>query len=64
MRDMRITHTDISTSNRNSRLIAGIVLALGVIGLGVYGYEAGMFRPQSPVAYGDLPNPGLPVINR
>jgi hypothetical protein len=63
MSDMRITHTDLPT-NKTSKIIAGAVVALGIIGLGVYGYEAGMFKPDSPVAYNELPNPGMPVINR
>lgn len=64
MHDLRITHTDLPNDNKMSRLIAGAVVALGIIGLGVYGYEAGMFRPESPVAYNELLNPGMPVKHR
>lgn len=64
MRDLRITHTDLPTDNRTAKLIAAAVLALGIVGLGIYGYEAGMFRPESPVAYSELPNPGMPVVNK
>ena len=64
MQDMRITHAELPNDNRTSKLIAGAVVALGIIGLGVYGYEAGMFKPESPVADSELPNPGMPVINR
>ena len=64
MSDMRITHTDMPADNRTSRIVAGAVVALGIIGLGVYGYEAGAFRPASPVAYNDLPAPGMPLVHK
>ena len=61
MSDMRITHADLPTDNKTGKLIAGAVVLLGIIGLGVYGFETGMFNPESPVAYNQLPNPGMPV---
>src|ERR1700761_1215037 len=61
MSDMRTTHADLPTDNKTGKLIAGAVVLLGIIGLGVYGFENGMFNPESPVAYNQLPNPGMPV---
>ena len=61
MSDMRITHADLPADNKTSKIIAAAAVALAVIGLGAYGFETGMFNPESPVAYSDLPNPGMPV---
>jgi hypothetical protein len=62
MSDLRITHADLPNDNRTGKLIAGAVVLLGIIGLGVYGFETGMFvSHESPVAFNDLPNPGMPV---
>ena len=61
MSDLRTTHADLPPDNKTSKIIAAAVVSLGVIGLGAYGYETGMFNPESPVAFNDLPNPGMPV---
>lgn len=61
MSDMRITHADLPKEDNKTKVIAGIVVALAIVGLGAYGYAQGMFNPESPVAYNDLPNPGMPV---
>jgi hypothetical protein len=65
MSDLRTTHTDIKTdTHTTSKVVASTLVVLGIIGVGVYSYQAGMFRPESPVAYNDLPNPGMPVISK
>jgi hypothetical protein len=62
MSDLRITHSDMKIDKHTTgKVVAGALAALAIIGVGVYSYQAGMFRPDSPVAYNDLPNPGMPV---
>ena len=61
--DMRAIHSEAGhDQNRGGKLIAGLVVAIGLLGLGWYGYTQGLFRAD-PVPYSALPNPGAPLVH-
>lgn len=60
--DLRPAHVDVKPEN-SGKIIAGAIVALMLIGAGVYGYEAGMFKgaPHYAVSDSQLPQLSLPV---
>jgi hypothetical protein len=49
------TNTSTDSKGVNMKLIVGIVVALGIIGGSVYGFQTGMFKPD-PKAMADIPD--------
>ena len=51
-----------AASSRTAKTIGAVVIALVILAIGGYGYEAGWWagQPQPAVSDNDLPSPGAP----
>ena len=59
--DLRPVHVDapVDPGNRG-KITAGIIVLLGILALGGYGYSQGMFNPSSAVPDSRLPQASMP----
>jgi len=60
--DLRPVHVDTPIDPGNkSKIAAGVIVLLGILALGGYGYSRGMFNPSSAVSDSRLPQASMPA---
>ena len=62
--DLRPVHVGLENKidpGNKGKIVAGVIVVLGILALGGYGYSQGMFNPSSAVSDSRLPAPSMPA---